>query len=152
MKRLAMFAWMGACLAVIVWCSAKLPATFADESPTYSAELGETAPIGATNPTDTFPDFPPPTPVPPTAVHPSEIEALRRQLHDTTVGYLLYRGWKHNCAAPGGCWLWQKEIGGLSYRLSADDAMNVEFAVQAEEDEAKLRLQVSDIPRAAGTP
>lgn len=102
-----------------------------------SSELGPTGPFGPLVASD---DPPAPTP---TKIRPENISALENQLHDTMQQYLTQRGWTHNCDAPGGCWLWQKTVNGQSYRLNTDDALNVEYVVQHEEEEEILRLHVS---------
>lgn len=118
----AYFGWL-------VVLSLVLVAAAQDESGT-SSELGETPPLGPTEP-------------PAALVTPEQISTLQDQTHDLINAYLVQRGWQHNCDAPGGCWLWEKNIKGQSYRLETEPAMNVEFAVEFAERDAELQLQVS---------
>lgn len=95
-----------------------------------SSELGETPPLGPTEP-------------PPALITPEQIGEQQDRMHDLIRDYLVQRGWQHNCDAPGGCWLWERNIKGQSYRLEEEAAMNVEFAVEFAERDAELQLQVA---------
>lgn len=78
------------------------------------------------------------SPTPTNPILPAAVQAAITQADTRIKEYLLQRGWKTHCDAPGGYWLWQKTIAGQTYRMNRDEAMNVEFVVHFAEIEAAL--------------
>lgn len=58
--------------------------------------------------------------------HLQDIQNLRDEIELLATRWLNNHGWNHVSPSPVCCWFWEKEVEGVTYRLSAHDAMELE--------------------------
>jgi hypothetical protein len=53
-------------------------------------------------------------------------DALLQEAEDIVSRALRSAGWRHTSQTPGSVWMWQIEIGGVTYSVSTDDAARMQ--------------------------